>query len=500
MSQDERRTRRWPARGPARWSVLLIFAGALWAAAGAAGAAEVDDLIKMKQAGLGDDMLVMIIENKYADYIPSAIDLVKFNNAGFSKTVIKALLKNRPAKKADEDDEFDDEFDDGPKKRKSPEPLPKAPDPPAEDPAAPLPGGASLDPGATADDVVVEIKPDKKVKLRFPFNKVVRGKVIVFSSVEKLPPIVSRPQRKPEDEQRRQDFVAAFNLWLDQNKAISRAVGVRMNHALTEHCSLHFSTPYDRTQTNPKHLERLLQKLDKVFGPNVFRFTEPGTARFFVYRRSAEFHQFIQVQIKAGLANPELAPMLPLIAGLNGDFACHIDGQKTPRSELDNSVVHGYGHMLIARVGRHTPLIAAWLTEGFGAYCEILELSPSIQRMDFTQSHVHCTNYEIKDQKFTDKWPPELAKAIRAGKDTPLGELFGRELHLMPPIEHYQSRALVFFLIYGDGGRKFPGKFLKFLSLLKSGKRESMAIKEAYGLDLKRLTRAYKIFTLKRLR
>jgi hypothetical protein len=78
-------------------TVLLAASLLLGPAAGVASAVSVDDLLALKANGLGDDILVALIETDGSSFTLQAADLIALRKAGLSERVLLAMLRTRNA-------------------------------------------------------------------------------------------------------------------------------------------------------------------------------------------------------------------------------------------------------------------------------------------------------------------------------------------------------------------------------------------------------------------
>src|ERR1022692_4580080 len=72
--------------------LFLALALLISPAAGIARAADIRDLLLLKQAGLGDDILIDLIQSDGSVFHLKAADIVEIRNKGLSERVIRAML------------------------------------------------------------------------------------------------------------------------------------------------------------------------------------------------------------------------------------------------------------------------------------------------------------------------------------------------------------------------------------------------------------------------
>jgi len=77
---------------------LLVASLALGPAAGFAQAVTIADLVKLKDAGLTDDILVALIESDGSKFTLTANDIIEIRRQGLSERVILAMLKTAVSK------------------------------------------------------------------------------------------------------------------------------------------------------------------------------------------------------------------------------------------------------------------------------------------------------------------------------------------------------------------------------------------------------------------
>jgi hypothetical protein len=81
-----------------RWSIaVLLLAGPL--SVRPAAAVSIEDLLGLKAHGLGDDILVALIQTDGSEFHLTAADIIALRQAGLSETVIRAMIETarRPA-------------------------------------------------------------------------------------------------------------------------------------------------------------------------------------------------------------------------------------------------------------------------------------------------------------------------------------------------------------------------------------------------------------------
>ncbi len=453
-----------------RLLVLLALAAGLWGASSdSARALSVDGLVKLRDTGCGDEVLIKMVKTQGIDFQASVENIKKLKEKKFSDKVLVAIIEAAAANK---------------------EKVVKVPLKPV--PPPPVPPDVKKKP-----DPVKTPKPRKKCRqcggrglLACPRH---RPTDFIISTAMKTVPACCRgvgwlecptchdAATKAEIEGLRKELAARVAEWPRADKS----VGGKLFHGETRHIALDTDlSPKDAAKL-AVHCEGLLLKLRVLFKNNEFEFTRPKSMRVVCVGRVDTLVKLVSwFGPYAGL-KPQQRLRLAQSDGMTiyGGSGYTLCVRERTGKDYMNFIINGYGHVLVNHMWGYKGRMPGWINEGFGSFCESLELG---------KPGVWNFSYDPKDLDTRGDWKQVVKKFIRARKTVPLETLMGKTLTDMKALDYQQSWAVTNALIYGGAP-----KYQKFLKAVKSRQDQAEALEKAYAVKIAQLELFWKNYALR---
>jgi len=450
----------------------------------------VDDLVKLRDAGMGDPVLVKMVQTQGVDFEATPENLLKLKEKKFSDevllAVVEAAAKRKPA----------------PAPGPGPE-TPAPPPPPVVPPATPAVPVVPAVPPAPADPAPAPESGAETRKNPFaPREKKCqqcgsRGllacprhgptEFVVSSAVKELPGCcggvgwLECPSCR-DDLTRASlgDLSKALAARREQWKAMDKAVGGELFHGETRHFCLDADMTREEAGKVAASCEGLLLKLRAAFGPEGFEFTRPADTRIVTIGLVDTWTRFLDWYGADAKLGAEQKLRLVRTHGLSmyGTRNYVICVRERAGADYMHNIVHGYGHVLVNQVHGFKGRLPAWLNEGFSSYSEALEMGKPV---------VWCIDYDPKDLDPGIQWKESVRRAALAGKTTPLPGLMAKNMTELRAIDYQQSWSVTNALIAAG-----PDKYLKFIAALKSRVDQTEALEKAYGSKIEDIERGWK--------
>jgi len=460
-----------------RYLVPLALAAVLWGASSTpARALTVEGLVKLRDSGCGDEVLIKMVKTQGIDFEASVENIKKLKEKKFSDKVLVAIIEAAAANKG--------------KVIKVPVEPVEAPPEPAKVPPDPKPKEG---PDFKKKPQPVN-KPEPRKKCHqcggvglLPCPRHKHTDFVVASTMKAVPaccrgvgwvqcPTCRDAGTKARVEERRKELAARVLEWERADKA---AAG-RLFHGETRHIALDTDLAPREAAKVAAHCENLLAKLRRLFKNDEFGFTRPKSMRVVCIGRVDTFVKMVGwFGPYAGLKPQQRLRLAQsdgmTIYGGSGYSLCV--RERTGRDYM-NFIINGYGHVLVSHVWGYKGRMPAWINEGFGSFCETLELGkPGVWNFD----------YDAKDIDARGDWKQVVRKAVRTGKTVPLETLMGKTLTDMKALDYQQSWSVTNALIYGG-----PDKYQKFLKGVKNRQDQTEALEKAYGVKIKQIELVWK--------
>lgn len=448
--------------------------------AGAAWALSANDIVKMRDAGMGDAVIVKAIQTQGVDFEATPEVLLSLKEKKLSDEVLVAVIEASARRKP------------APAAPPATEPArtePAGPTPPAIVPQ-PEPVQPALEPGPARKNPFAP--RDKKCEqcasrgiLPCPQHKVTD---FVVSSAMKEPPQcclgagwVECPNCRDDlsrasVEELRRALAGRVAQWKDMDKA----AGDTLFHGETRHLAMDTDLPPAEAAKLAGQCEGLLLKLREVFKADDFEFTRPACARIINLGKVDTLTRFVDwFAADAKLSQQQqLSLMRSMSMSFTGSRGVVISVRERCGSLWPNFVIHGYGHVLMSQVYGYKGRMPDWITEGFSSFCETVELG---------RPGVWCIDYDEKEVTPGMQWKEAVRRAVAAGKAVPLEALMGKSLNQMKALDYQEAWSVTTALIYGGGG-----KYLKFLEAVKGRTDQTEALEKAYGVKIEDIERTWK--------
>jgi hypothetical protein len=255
-----------------------------------------------------------------------------------------------------------------------------------------------------------------------------------------------------------------------QNKQWEERTGWKLGLVVTRHAVVHTQlTPAQGRQVGTA-LETLTLHLKKTTDSLVLTPSRPDTLGLVLLWEEESWHHFRKVM--EGLYRlEELGESWASARQYNAyDHFVTPHMYETPQSVRARPPSCGAVFLTARRqLGLATERKAPfWLTEGFGADGD--HVVHKLNRW--------FTVYSVKQVPVGD-WLAEARKLVAESKQRPWPEMMRRELRDWEPEDHFQTMAMVAFLLESE-----PAKFLDLLRLLAGGETDVSALESAYRASL----------------
>jgi hypothetical protein len=453
---------------------LCSVAAALWAAP--ALALTFDDLVKLRDSGVGDAVLVKMLQTQGVDFEATPETMLKLKEKKFSDDVLVAVVEAAAKKK--------------------PGPVP------------PVTPATPVTPVVPVIPVEPEVPPDAVAPAtgRNPFAPrdkkcpqcANRGLLacpqhaatdFVITSAMKEPPAccggigwVECPACRDDlTKASVDDLKKALAARREKWKAMDKSVGGELFHGETRHFCLDADMTREEAGKVAAACEDLILKLRPVFGAEAFEFTRPADTRIATMGLVDTWTHFLDWYGADANLKPEQKLRMVQTRGLSmyGTRNYVICVRERAGKDFLHNIVHGYGHVLVNQIYGFKGRLPAWLNEGFSSYVEALELGkPSTWCIDYDPN---------KDIDPGVQWKESVRRAVAAAKTRQLAGLMAISMTEMRAIDYQQSWSVTTALVAAGAD-----KYLKFVQALKDRTEQTEALEKAYGAKLEDVERGWK--------
>jgi hypothetical protein len=269
------------------------------------------------------------------------------------------------------------------------------------------------------------------------------------------------------------EFKEQVETVLEKNRQWEGRTGWKLACIVTRHATVHTQLTAAQARSVGTALETLTLHLKKLTSSLVLASTSPASLELMLLWEKPSWEQFRKV-MEGMYKLEELGESWYSARDYNA-----FDHFVTPHMyETSQSVrMRPPSCGAVFMVGRrqlnratdgHAPF---WLAEGFAAYGD--HVVHKVNRW--------FTVYDIKQVPVGD-WLAEARKLAAETKYRPWREMVNRELRDWEPADHFQTMAMVAFLLETE-----PAKFLDMIQRLKSGIDQVAAMEDAYRAKLDEL-------------
>ena len=270
-----------------------------------------------------------------------------------------------------------------------------------------------------------------------------------------------------------QELQECFETAQENHRRWEQRTGWKLTLAITRHATLHSQLTTAQTRAAATALEALTMHLKRLTGSLALATTRPDTLELMLLLEKSSWDAFRNV-LEGLYTREQLGEAWAPVRDLNAyDHPAIPHLYETPQTIRIRPPSCGATFIVARRqlnlaAGSSAPF---WLAEGFAAYGDYI---------------VHKLNRWYTTYAGESVPPGDwMASAKQLAADSmhrDWSDFFRRELRDWEPRDHFQSMAVVAFLLESE-----PARFLDYLRRLKSGDQPPLALESAYSAPIKDL-------------